>query len=243
MTDPMVVLSTSAISAYLRCHYAYLLGYVFRLKGEQSVAAAIGQAVHAGVEALHRRQPSQDALRAAFISEVASVPRDALAADPAALVDAQTMLDVYEREVLPTFSPMLIETPFSFQAEGTIITGVIDGADDDVRDVKTTSGKTINWRKPRFDPSRYDMQLGIYRMGYNILTNRWPKRLLLDVLTRRGTYRQYDRTADVNTNEVLDVIGIVRDGIAREDYDPTGAMSGACYWCSFKARCAYAVTD
>ena len=31
MTEPVLVLSTSAISAYLRCHYAYLLGYVFRL--------------------------------------------------------------------------------------------------------------------------------------------------------------------------------------------------------------------
>lgn len=243
--EPPLVLSTSAITAYLRCHYAYLLGYVFRLKGEQSVAAAIGQAVHAGVEAMHRQKAVSpvDALQQAWMLETGAVPTIALDADPDGLSDALRMLDVYREEVLPTFHPTYIEAPFQFQVAGAIITGVLDGADEDVRDLKTTAGKTINGRKPRFDPERYDLQLGIYKMGYNILTGRWPKRLLLDVLTRRGTYRQYDRTDKVNTGDAIDAIKVVRDGINREEFEPTGAYSGACHWCSYVSRCSYAVID
>lgn len=241
MTDRPVVLSTSAISAYLRCRYAYLLGYVFRLRGVQSVPAAIGQAVHAGVEALHRGEAAQNALYAAWETETANVPPAALAADPDALPDALTMLRVYKKEVHPSFRPTLVETPFTYQAGGAVISGVLDAADDDLRDTKTTAGKTINGNKPNFDPRNYDLQLALYRLGYRALTGNWPKRLLLDVLTRRGTYRQYDRTDEVNMGDAIDIVAVVRDGIAREEYEPTGALNGSCRYCAFTERCTYVV--
>lgn len=236
-----LILSTSSISAYLRCGYAYYLGYVWRWKGQQNVAAAIGQAVHAGVEALHRGQPAVEALRAAFVLEVASVPTAELAADPGALDDALRMLNVYNEEVLPTFHPFLVEAPFSVRVDGVVITGTIDAADEDLRDTKTTAGKTINGRKPNFNPANYDLQLSLYRLGYWGLTGKYPKRLLLDVLTRRGTYRQYER--EPQTADAVGTLGIVRDGIVREEYEPNGALNGACNWCSFAARCGYAVRD
>jgi hypothetical protein len=234
-----LILSTSSISEYLRCHHAYLLGHVYRMQRRQSVAAAIGQAVHAGVEALHRGQPAHNALRAAWDEEVESIPADAVAADPDAFTDAKKMLSIYERDVLPTFQPTLIEAPFAARVAGVILTGTIDQADDDVRDTKTTSGKTINGRKPHFDPANYDQQLSLYRLGYKALTGKWPRRLLLDVLTRRGTYRQYER--EPRTADAMDALGVARDGILREEYDPNGALSGACNWCGYVERCGYAV--
>lgn len=245
MIGAPLVLSTSAISAYLRCHYAYLLGYVFRWKGVQSVSAAIGQGTHAGVEALHRGDVQPEvALHDAWDIEVASVPAADLAADPDAFSDAVRMLWTYEDKVLPTFRPDLIEAPFQFQVGGVIVTGILDGAatkTDDLRDTKTTAGKTINGRKPRFDPSRFDLQGALYSLGYRYLTGRNPRAWRLDVLTRRGTYRSYERQPDIG--DALDTVMIARDGINREEFDPNGALSGACRYCSFATRCPYAVLD
>lgn len=244
MTDNGLVLSTSSISEYLRCNYRYFLSHVYRLRGQQNMAAAIGQAVHAGVEQLHHEErgdwgvvTAQDALRAAFEHEMASVPISEQAADPDALQDGEKMLGVYRRDVLPAFHPTLIEAPFTFRVDGVIVSGTIDAADEDVRDLKTTSGKTINGRKPHFSPENYDQQLSLYAMGYQALTGKRPQRLLLDVLTRRGTYRQYEREPKIS--ETLDVLGVVRDGIVREEFSPTGALSGACRWCPFINVCSY----
>jgi hypothetical protein len=238
--DRPLVLSSSAVSAYLRCGHRYLLAYVYRIAGAQNMAAAIGQAVHAGVEALHRGWPAENALQRAFDSEVESIPTPEIKADPGALEDAYRMLNVYREEVLPTFHPTLVEQPFALMVEGVILTGVLDGADDDVRDLKTTAGKTINGRKPNFSPENYDMQLAFYELGYRHLTGRRPKRLILDVLTRRGTYRQYLR--EPSLVDALDALRIARDGIQREEFQPTGALNGACAWCPFAAKeCPYAV--
>lgn len=241
MSDHLLVLSTSSVTEYLRCHHRYFLGHVYRMRGAQSVPAAIGQAVHAGVEAMFRAGPvtAQKALQRAWDEESSNVPPEELAADPEALADARKILAVYQREVAPRFHPTLVEAPFAVKVEGIIISGTIDAADEDVHDTKTTAGKTINGRKPRFDAANYDLQLALYRLGYKGLTGSWPRRTVLDVLTRRGTYREIEREPSVR--DALDVVGVVRDGLARGDFDPTGALSGACNWCPFAARCGHAV--
>lgn len=206
------------------------------------MAAAIGQAVHAGVEAMLKPLPLRpvEAARRAFDHELVSVPASDIAADPGAFSDVETMLSVYARDVAPTFQPVMVEQPFRLSIAGVEVTGTIDAADDGVRDHKTTAGKTINGRPPRFDPERYDFQLALYDMGYEVLTGRRPAYLQLDVLTRRGTYRSYRRTP--SRGEAVDVLGIVAAGIARGDYEPTGAYSGACAYCPFAAKgCRYAV--
>ena len=89
MTDHLLVLSTSSVTEYLRCHHRYFLGHVYRMRGTQSVPAAIGQAVHAGVEAMHKGQPPENALQRAWDEESANVPPEELAADHEALADAR----------------------------------------------------------------------------------------------------------------------------------------------------------
>ena len=241
-----LVLSASGISQYLRCHHAYLLGSVYRTPQRGSLRMLIGTSVHAGIEAMLRGGEPEPALMSAWDEGIGRVdPAEALA-DPEALHDARLMPAVYRAEVMPTFHPDMVEAPFAVipKGLGVTITGVIDAADsrtDDVRDHKTTAGKTINGTRPSFSPENADLQLGLYRLGYFGLTGRWPQRMRLDVLTRTGKHRFYDR--DPSTADALDVAAIVRDGLAKGDYEPTGATSHQCGWCEYRERCAYARID
>ena len=241
-----LVLSASGISDYLRCRHKYLLSNVYRMPRRESLRMLIGTSVHAGIEAMLRGGPPEPALLAAWDEGIGRVDPAEAAADPEALPDAKVMPEVYRREVMPTFTPDIVEMGFAVAPRGlgVVITGVLDAADtrtDDVRDHKTTAGKTINSVKPSFSPENSDLQLGLYRLGYNGLTGRWPQRMRLDVLTRRGTHRFYDR--DPSTADALDMVAIVRDGISKQDYEPTGAMSNACGWCEYRMRCAHARID
>lgn len=241
-----LVLSASGIGDYLRCHHKYLLSNVYRAPRLESLRMLIGTAGHAGIAALLTGKDPEAALLEAWDEGIGRVPADEVAADPAALPDAKAVPGVYRREVMPTFSPDIVEAPFAVVPKGigVVVTGVLDAADtrtDDVRDHKVTAGKTVNGAKPHFSPESYDLQLGLYRLGYYGLTGRWPQRLRLDVVTRTGKHRSYDR--DPSTADALDMVSIVATGIGREDYEPTGAMSGACTYCEYRTRCAYARLD
>lgn len=243
-TRAVIQVSASAIGVYLTCEKRYLLEYVYRQGGEgRSFAAAIGAAVHAGVDALWQgRTDPYDVLRRRWAREVALMP--AYDEDPAVgQADAERMLTVYGTQVKPTFvGETRIEVPFSITVNGMGVTGTIDAMNDDLRDLKTTAGKSINGRKaPTFTPSRYDLQLGLYRIAYRFITGHDPKRTILDVLTRRGTYRTYERKTD--PTETLDTIGVVTDGILGESYRPTGAYSGMCKWCPVSGVCSDAILD
>jgi hypothetical protein len=223
-----------------------MLANIYRMPQRGSLRMLIGTAAHAGIEAmLHGREP-EPALLSAWDEGITSVDPAEAAADPAALPDARAIPAVYRREVMATFHPDIIEAPFAVipKGLGVTITGVIDAADsttDDVRDHKTTAGKTVNGVKPSFSPETYDLQGGLYRLGYYGLTGRWPKRMRLDVLTRTLKHRFYDR--DPSTGDALDMAAIVRDGIAKGDYEPTGATNGSCGWCEYRLRCAHAVVS
>lgn len=234
-----LVLSASSVTAWLRCHHRYLLTNVFRHKRvAQSMPAAIGQAVHSGAEAHWKGSGSPvEALRAAFAHEVASVPAPEVEADPAALPDAERLLGVYLDEVAPRYRPTMIEAPFLVRVDGILLSGTIDNADpdttDEVHDIKTVSMIS------KFHPESYDLQLSMYALGYQGLTGRRPKRLVLDVLPRTGRVRYREVVREPDIGAARDVLSVVRDGIARGDYEPTGAMNGACGWCPVRNLCEF----
>lgn len=239
MSEPRLVLSASSISAYLRCHKAYEFSNVFRLSTGQSLPAALGTALHAAVETLWKspKRP-QSTLERTFAAELAHVPLPYDEPPEGVLRDATRMLVVYMQRIAPTFAPTLVEERFIIEVEGVLLAGTIDAADaDDLRDLKTTSMIS------KFDPASHGLQLNLYRLGYKFITGDWPKRLLLDVLTRRGNvpYRQYE--VPVETGDLLDAVTIVSSGIAKEDYSPTGAINGACRWCAYQRVCVYAKVD
>lgn len=241
-----LVLSASSISLYLRCRHAWLLEHVYRAPRRESLRALIGTAAHAGIEAMLRGGEPRGPLLAAWDEGIVRVDLAEADADPDALRDTLAMPEVYRREVMPTFTPDLVESGFAVVPAGlgVVVTGVIDAADtrtDDLRDHKTTAGKTINGVKPHFDPDNYSLQMGLYSIAYRGLTGRRPKRVRLDVLKRSGKHAPYDMAP--SESDALDLVAIVRDGVGREDYDPTGATSGKCGWCEYRTRCAHAVLD
>jgi CRISPR/Cas system-associated exonuclease Cas4 (RecB family) len=240
MTDDAIVLSSSSVDTFLRCGHRYYLSEVMRVFAPPNIAMALGTAIHAGVERLLKNSPLRpvDALDEAFAREVALIP--APDEDPAvALADGHTMLTTYTRERWPHFKPALVEQKFVIEVEGVHWTGIIDAADEDVVDLKSTSGKTINGRKPSFDPKKHTLQVTGYRWGYRALTGNWPRRLLLDVLTRTGKYRQYELQPD--NGGLLDVIRLVRRAIMAREFLPNGVQNGSCYQCPYRQICEFSI--
>jgi hypothetical protein len=235
MTEP-IILSASSIATYLKCHRMYLYSNIYRVSGGQNLAAALGTAVHAAVETLWTspKRP-ETALERAFARELALVPLPYEEPPENVLRDAKRMYTVYVQKVAPTFTPTLIEEKVTGLVHGIAISGTLDAADEDVHDLKTTSMMS------KFDPKGYGLQLNLYRLLYKVATGGWPRKLLLDVLPRRGNYTYKQVEVKVETGELLDVLGLVQAGIMAEDYRPTGAINGACRFCTYARICPDAV--
>lgn len=232
-----LILSNSSISLYLKCHLRYYMDQVWRIPGESSVSMALGSATHAGVETFWKSGDlpgAHDRLDVVLDEQMPAEPDE-----PYETVqrDGHSMLDTYVKIAAPTFTPTLIEAPFVIDIDGVAVSGIIDAADDDLHDTKTTSGRTVAGRKPSFRPTDHRLQLNLYRYGYKFLTGAWPKRLLLDVIKRTGKYQQFE--VEVNEREARDIIGLVADEIAREDFRPTGADNGGCRYCPFNQACRF----
>jgi hypothetical protein len=231
MTDELM-LSASSTNHYWRCHHAWYLNYVMRIPSPGNLVMALGQAVHAAIE----RFWTSPLMPVAALTETFNRETEHLAeekaADAEALADGMKMLSTYIREVSPGYHPTIIERKFTVRMEGVLWTGILDNADDeDVRDIKTTSGKTINGRKPSFDPSRYDIAMTGYSVGYESITGRPPKRRLLDVLKRSGKYQQYERP--LKMGDFIDTIRLTSSAIMQRDFSPTGLLNGSCASCPY----------
>lgn len=234
MTDEELVLSASSVNAYWKCHYAWKLSNVLRIPAVGNLAMALGQSVHQAIEAIFTSPlRPENVLRAAFIKETAGLPTEEMNSDPGALADGQAMLATYTREVLPTYHPTLVEAPFTIRTEGILLSGVIDNADEDVHDVKTTS--LIS----RFRPENHQFQLTLYHWGYAALTGRAPRRLLLDVLPRGGKIRHRQIEVKPAHGDAIDLIRLTASSIMRRDYSPTGALNGSCERCPYRLSCQF----
>lgn len=231
MTEPApLILSASTIKVWVDCHYRYLLEHVHKVPAAPNMDMAIGTAVHAGVEALHKAaQDPLQATRSAFGRELASMSayddEEALRAQE----DVPKMFRTYTHNILPTFRPTMVERPFLIRVDGVHVSGQIDAADevlDEVHDTKTTATPS------KIKPERHQFQMSLYRWAYRVLTGRFPKRLVLDVVARNGRWKQIEVEPD--DQGMVELVKLTADGIMRSEFDPTGALSGAC------ARCPYA---
>lgn len=231
MTTPLV-LSKSAVDAFLRCGYAYYLGYVIRLPSPPNLDMAIGTAVHKAAEVHWKASGDpEDALRAALVREVALIP--ATTPDEAAQAnrDALTTWRTYLMNIAPTFIPTLVESPFLITIDGQLFSGVIDAADGDVHDTKTTSTPS------KVDPAHHRLDMTAYAHGFRALTGRWPGRLLLDVVAKNGRWAVKEVKPD--GQGLADVVGYVATRINAGTFEPIGAKTGECPRCPFLDRCPY----
>jgi hypothetical protein len=143
-----LLLSASSIKTYMDCGYKYLLEHVWRLPAAPNMDMAIGTAVHAGVEAMHKGlDPREQGELATF-----SLDRE-WAGDDMGFTEAEKevfgMMVLYRKNIAPTFHPTLIEKDFVIRVDGTLVSGRIDAADEDVHDTKTTANLS------KFRPERH----------------------------------------------------------------------------------------
>jgi CRISPR/Cas system-associated exonuclease Cas4 (RecB family) len=230
-----LILSKSSIDEWLRCHKAWMFGYAYRIKGAPNLDMAVGTAVHAGAEAIWRGMNPTEALERALVREVALMG-DAVLGDPVqGLADAHAMLLVYAKNIVPTFTATMVEQDFLIRVNGVLVSGRIDAADDsDVHDTKTTSTPS------KVTPERHALGMTGYYLGYQSLTGRAPRRLLLDVVAKNGRWKIVEVEPDIAG--FAEVVALVSKGILTGDFEPTGAPRGECPRCPYAAICKYSTT-
>lgn len=234
-----LILSSSSISSWLSCQYRWWLENVLRLPGEGSVAMAIGSAVHAGAEVRQRGGDLVDAKDIAALELDEELPDEPDEPFDQIARDVGKMLEVYEQKVMPGRHATMVEEPISATINGIVFSGILDAADeatDTVYDLKTHSGKS-----PSFNPKQHVYQMTGYGVLYEHRTGRPAKRLLLDLITRTGKYRQYEVQPD--RREFVDVLEVVKHGVESGEYKPTGADAGRCRYCPMRGKCKFVRLD
>ena len=250
---PDLVLSASSLDAWDACHYRWFLQYIEAQQGEQSVAAAIGTAVHYAIEQHYKAQmlgeplsPKvlDDIYATAYLLEAGSI------ADPELPIDkakgwGSRALTTYLEDVAPQVDPLLVEHGELMDWGGILISGHLDVSttSDVVRDTK------IKGAKPR-DVHRYLRAFVIYAEVHRVATGNPAKDVVLDVILRLkrdrprhvpysygGPISQHD--FDVTTASIERVAG----GIERGDFRPTGLDEGACRFCPVRTVCDYVTED
>lgn len=244
-----LVLSASSLDAYDDCHYRWYLQYVESHQGEQSVAAAIGIAVHYAIEQHYKAVMLDEPLPAKVLDDTY---RTQYALETAGIADPELPLDkavkwgsraltTYLEDVAPNVVPTLIEQGGLLQVDGVLVSGHLDVADDRriVRDTK------IKGNKPR-DPRRYLRAFTIYALIYRDLMDTVESDVQLDVIVRlkrdRPYHVPYNYGGSVSDHDIAITAASlqrVANGIAKGDYRPTGLEEGACKYCPVKTVCDY----
>lgn len=186
--------SISKVHDYLRCPALYWFRHIARAPTTETVTVdqAIGSAVHRGVEHLLRKRvgvPAHDpkeSVRASLALDVPLLDVDKgtqeEAPDVPSLEDeSMTLLQLYETNVAPTFTPVAAEQRSEIELGGAKFTVVLDTITDDawVRDLKTSK------RRPSQADIDESLQATAYSRGYRELTGEPSKGVAFDYLIRK----------------------------------------------------------
>lgn len=244
-----LVLSASSLDAYDSCHYRWYLQYVESQQGEQSVAAAVGSAVHYAIEQHYRAQMLGEPLTPKILEDMydAYYVLDTLGmADPELPIDkamiwGRRALTSYLEDVAPGVDPVLVEHGEIISVNDILVSGHLDVADSKgiVHDTK------IKGSKPR-DPGRYLRAFTVYALLYRQRMEKLETDVQLDVIIRlkrdRPYHVPYRYGGPVSQHDVAIFAASlerIANGIERGDFRPTGLEDGACRFCPVKTVCAY----
>jgi CRISPR/Cas system-associated exonuclease Cas4 (RecB family) len=246
-----LILSKSSVGTYQSCHWRWYLQYVEGDRGEQSTPAAVGQAVHAGVEAYYKarlehrasnRAEAEESLLLAWALEVPAI----LNPDPKLPLDkmpsvALRVLRAYIEDTGSVTVPKWVEYPGVVDINGIPWSFTIDLLDDAlrVRDLK------VKGQKPQ-EVSKHLFELTGYAIPVRFILGRKETDVIVDVMVRLKRDRPYhvqfsyggpisDHDVDVFTRTLEEVA----EGIARRHFEPTGLETGECKWCPVKFSCDY----
>lgn len=248
-----LLLSASSVNAYQECHYRWRLEYIEGHKSQMGIAAAVGQAVHAGVERYYklRREgiaheyivalgEAEDVFEESYFYESLDVLNPP---EPIEKVEGQgrRVLSAYLEDVGQVTEPLLVEHGFLINVNGILFSGHMDLADKKgaVRDLK------VKAQPPRNAEEMYGFAMIGYSLGYRDHTGEKETDYQLDVMIRlkrdRPRYVPISHGGPVTDNEIgvfAATLERAANGISRGDYRPTG-LGIKCPYCPVKHICEY----
>ncbi len=243
LADRPLALSFGQVNDYLSCPARYRYGHVIRIPTPPSHQLVYGRALHAAVQAFHRRQMAgrpmgRDELHAALDTEWESVGFLTRAHEEARRVAARAALDRFwdEQQADPA-RPASVEQEFAFTLGADRVRGRFDRVDveDDGR-TTITDYKTSDVRDPATANRRAkeSLQLSIYALAHEAQHGRLPDELSLHFLESGlvGRSQPTERRLGKATEQVAAVAAGIRAG----DFAATpGAVR--CGYCPFREIC------
>jgi DNA helicase-2/ATP-dependent DNA helicase PcrA len=241
--DRPLMLSYGQVNDYLDCPAKYRYAHVVRIPTPASHAMVYGRALHAAVQAFHRRQMAGvtmglDQLHAALDASWESVgflTRQHEEARHAAARDALTRF--WEAQQRDPARPSAVEQEFAVSFGPDRIRGRYDRVDVDADGrVTITDYKSSDVRDPATAArrSRDSLQLSIYALAYEAQHGRLPDQLALHFLESglTGSSQPSERRLE----RAQEQIAAVADGIRGGRFTATpGAMR--CGYCPFREIC------
>ncbi|MCI0563078.1 MAG: PD-(D/E)XK nuclease family protein [Nitrososphaera sp.] len=244
-------LSASQIQGYLDCSLKYKLNYIDRLpKPFKPAALALGSALHAAVEWLHRKWSAGNGVTLEMVWQIFEADWYAQALDEISYKDGETGLQVLNlgKKLLSVYfehAPRdgIVESELPFQVPLTDLStgesldislaGIFDKIEegDVVADLKTWS-RTVSQ-----EDLDSNIQLSAYAYAYRMLYGKDPS-LRLDVLLKTKTPRLEQFSTTRTEADHLTFFALCREvynGIQKEVFLPN--PSWKCRDCEYRQNC------
>jgi DNA helicase-2/ATP-dependent DNA helicase PcrA len=241
--DRPLLLSYGQINDYLDCPAKYRYAHVVRIPSPPSHQMVYGRALHAAVQAFHRRQlagrhMSLEDLHAALDANWESVGFLTREHEEARRAAAREALGrFWEAQERDPSRPTAVEQEFSVSFGRERVRGRYDRIDDapDGR-VVITDYKSSDVRDPATANrrARESLQLGIYALAYEAQHGRLPDELALHFL-ESGVVGRSD-AGERRLDRARERIGTAADGIRSQSFDATPSAM-RCGYCPFREIC------
>lgn len=247
--QPKDAWSVSKVTTYLLCPAKFKFLYIDGVPEAlpTSPEAALGTAVHAGVEAHNLARMGRQApdpakvVREKLDGELARVAPDpetgempdagALAAEAAALYAA------WEKEIAPAYTPVAVEQRGEITVAGVKFTVVLDTVTDtgEIRDLKTAK------RRPSTGDLESNLQATAYAMAFREFYGSDAKSVTFDYLLRHKAGPSAESYSVIRTQKDFDRLARIVEGVteaaAKGLYYPNPMSKFGCSTCPFKAQC------
>jgi len=243
LADRPLWLSYYQVNDYLECPAKYRYAHMVRIPTPPSHALVYGKALHAAVQAFHRRQmagqpmslPELQAALDANWESIGFLTRDHEEARRAAARDA---LDRFwhEQQRDPA-RPSAVEQEFAFMLGGDRVRGRYDRVDTEADGrVVITDYKSSDVRDPATANrrSRESLQLSIYALAYEAQHGRVPDELSLHFLESGLVGRS--QATPKRLEKAHAKLAFAAEGIRARRFDATPTPM-ACGFCPFREIC------
>jgi DNA helicase-2/ATP-dependent DNA helicase PcrA len=243
LTDRQLTLSYGQISDYLDCPTRYRYAHVIRIPTPASHQMAYGRALHAAVQAFHRRQlagqtTSLEELYAELDANWESVGFLTQQHEQARRDAARDALERFWREqVLEPARPIAVEQDFSVVLGRDRVRGRYDRVDRDPDGrISITDYKSSDVRDPATAGrrSRESLQLSIYALAYESQHGRLPAELALHFLESGIVGRS--TASPKRLAKAAEQVTTVSEGIRAGDFAANPSPM-RCGFCPFREIC------